>query len=124
MHHPHVHAYDQELQIIERNLRTALLLEVFVQFGFVVALLATAGVFAGGSLPTTPPAAQGYFVVGFLVTIVVIIRTRQMQTAAQRKDMAALQRLNVRLWALVALIFSAILPSIYLYTAAAAMPRR
>ena len=119
-----MHAYDAQLEVVARNLRNALYLELFVQLCFIAAGFAMTGAFAGGSPTSTPPFAKVYIVVSFLVTIVVIVRTRQMQAAAERKDLAALEGMHINRWALVALLFSAILPFIYLNVAAASMPRR
>ena len=116
--------YDEQYNVIGHNLRKAFYVELFVQFCFLAAALAMTGVFAGGSPTSTPLFAKIYIVVAFFVTIVVIIRTRQMEAAARRGDLAALQRLNINAWTVVALLFSAMLPSVYLYAAAASMPRR
>jgi hypothetical protein len=125
MHHSRMNTYgDDQLKLITRNLQLALLVEFLVQVSFIAALFATLGAFNGGEPTTTPFSAQAYIVVGFLVTIVVIIRTFQMQAAAKRGDTDALRRLNVRAWALIAFIFSAIIGGWYLFAAAAYIPRR
>lgn len=113
---------DPSLAFVRRQLRVALWLELFVEFSFVMAMAATLGAFNGGRPTSTPPIAQAYFVVGFLVTVAVAIRTQQTVNAAARGDLATLRRLNPRGWAWIAFVFSAILPSIYLNAAAAAMP--
>lgn len=123
MHDPRVNAHDEQLKAIDRNLRAAYYLALFVEFCFLTAVAATAGAFNGGLPTTTPPSAQIYLVVSFVVTIALIFRIRQMRAAAQRSDMAWLQRSNMRAWALIALVFSAVLPSIYLNTAVALLPR-
>jgi hypothetical protein len=107
------------LATVRHDLMIALGLEVFALFGFVVAILGSLGAFAGGSTPQTPVLAQAYFVVGFVVTVPVIARTKQMLDAVGRKDIAAVKRLDSRALVWVALIFSAMLPAIYLSTAAA-----
>ncbi len=114
--------YDEQYKVIGHNLRNALFLELFVEFSFIVAFFAMLGAFSGGSPVSTPLFAKIYIVVAFLVTIVVIIRTRQMQAAVERHEMAALQRLKVGRWAKIAFLFSAMLPAIYLLEAAAAIP--
>ena len=116
-------ATDPRLQFVTRQLRVALWLELFIEFSFVTAMAATLGAFNGGLPTSTPPIAQAYFVVGFLVTIAVAVRTRQMLNAAARGDLATLRQLNPRAWVWVAFVFSATLPSFYLYAAAVAMPR-
>lgn len=107
---------------VRRNLRTALALEFFVEFGFIVALLGTLGLFNGGQPTTTPPIAMAYFVVGFLVTLAVIARTRRLLDAAETGNSRLVWRLKIRNWAWIALVFSAILPGISLFAAAAATP--
>jgi hypothetical protein len=121
-HHWRVTAADPQLQLVRRDLRNALALEVLVEFSFVLALAATLGAFNGGRPTTTPPLAQVYFVVGFVVTIAVIVRTRKMLDAATAGDLALLRRLNPAALARIAFLFSAFLPSIYLNAAAADMP--
>ena len=112
------------MESVAHNLRIALGLAIFVEFSFVAAFAAMNGAFNGGQPTTTPPLAQVYVVVAFFVTIAVAVRTWQMLKAADAGDRPALIRMNVSRWALVALLFSAMLPSIYLYTAAAALPRQ
>src|SRR6476646_7523595 len=92
---------------VRRWLRAALALEVFVEFGFLVALTATMGVFIGGQPTTTPPIAVAYFVVGFLVTLAVFVRTRRLLDAAEVGNPRLLWRLNIRTWAWIAVVFSA-----------------
>ncbi len=117
-----VTAPDPRLELVRRQLRIALWLELFIEFSFVMAMAATLGAFNGGLPTSTPPIAQAYLVVGFLVTIAVAVRTQQMLNAAARGDLTTLRRLNPRAWAWIAFVFSAILPSIYLNAAAAATP--
>jgi hypothetical protein len=107
---------------VRRYLRTALALEFFVEFGFFVALLATAGLFNGGQPTTTPPVAQAYFIVGFIVTLFVIPRTRRLLDAASNGNARSLWRLRFRRWAWIAFIFSAVLPGMALLAAVAATP--
>jgi hydrogenase/urease accessory protein HupE len=109
---------------VRRNLRTAFALEFFVEFGFIVAILATAGLFNGGQPTTTPPVAEAYFVIGFVVTLAVIARTRRLLDAVETVNPAALYRLKITRWAWIALVFSAILPGISLLAAASALPPR
>ena len=111
------------LETVAHNLRVALGLAIFVEFSFIAAGLAIAGAFNGGGPTTTPLGAKVYLVAGFVVTIGVIVRTWQMLKAAERGDRAALVPHEHRAWALVAVLFSAILPSIYLVQAATALPR-
>ena len=107
------------LLTVRHNLVIALLLQVFVIFSFVVAILATFGAFAGGSTPHTPLVAQAYLAIGLVLTIAGAIRTKTMLDALDRGDIGTLKRLNSGLWVGVAWVFSAILPAIYLSTAAA-----
>ena len=101
----------------------ALALCLFVEFSFVAALLAVSGAFNDGRPTTTPPLAAAYLVVGFMVTIAVALRTWQMLKVAERGDLAELARMHLGTWTLIALLFSAMLPAVYLNAAAAAMPR-
>jgi hypothetical protein len=112
---------DDALKTIERELGYALAVEVFVEFSFVVAMLATGGAFNGGQPTTTPPGAVAYFVIGFIVTIGVIVRTGQMRSAARRGDIDALRKMHLRALTFIALVFSAILPSYFLSDAAAVL---
>ena len=107
------------LLTVRHNLVMALLLQVFVTFSFIVAILSTLGAFAGGSTPHTPVVAQAYLVVGLVLTIAGAIRTKKMLDALDRADIGALKRLNSGLWVGVAWVFSALLPGIYLSAAAA-----
>ena len=109
---------DERLSAIDRTLRLALGLEVFVEIGFIVAILAYNGAFNGGQPTTTPPAAIAYTVISLFVTIAVIGRSVSMVMMARRGDIAGLRRVHVQLWVGIALVFSAILPSIYLQVAA------
>ncbi len=117
-------AGDGRRKAVVRDLQIALGLAVFMELGFIVALLALAGAFSGGSPTTTPFMAQAYLVVGFVLTIAVIVRTARMLRVAQRSDVGALQGMHIRLWAAIAFVFSAILPSIYLNVAANALNGR
>jgi len=113
---------DAWIRPARRSLRTAYALELFVEFGFIIALAATMGTFNGGQPTTTPPYVQAYFVVGFLVTLAVIARTRRLLDAVEIGNPRALWRLNIRTWAWIALLFSAVLPGMSLFAAAAAVP--
>jgi hypothetical protein len=109
------------LATVKHDLVLALMLEIFATFGFSVAIVASLGAFSGGSTPNTPLLAQAYFVVGIVVTIAVIVWTKRMLNAAGRRDVPALRRLDSNTWVLVAWIFSAILPGIYLSAAMVAI---
>jgi hypothetical protein len=107
---------------VRRYVRTALYLEFLVEFGFFVALLATAGLFNGGQPTTTPLIAEAYFIVGFIVTLFVIPRTRRLHDAAENGNAHRLWHLHLRAWAWVAFVFSAVLPGIALLAAVARTP--
>jgi hypothetical protein len=113
---------DTWVRPVRRWLRVALLLEFFVEFSFIVAMLATVGVFSGGLPTTTPTIAVAYFAVGFLVTLAVIARTRRLLDAANTANPTHVWRLDIRRWAWIALVFSAILPGIALFTAVSSLP--
>jgi hypothetical protein len=115
-------ASDSWTRSVRRSLRTAFLLELFVEFGFLVALLAIGGMFNGGQPTTTPPIAQAYIVIGFVVTLAVIVRTRRLLDAAATGNATLLWRLHFRAWAWIALIFSAILPGLSLLAAVTGTP--
>jgi predicted Co/Zn/Cd cation transporter (cation efflux family) len=110
-------------RLLARDLRAALAVALFVELGFVVAILALAGVFNGGQPTTTPALAVAYILVGAVVTIAVVVRTAQMLRTAQRGDVDALRRLHVRAWTWVAFVFSAVLPSFFLNDAATILDR-
>ena len=114
---------DSWVRPVRRWLRTALALEFFVEFGFLVALAATAGLFNGGQPTTTPFVAVAYFAIGFVVTIAVIVRTLRFLDAVEVVRPEAIWRLNLRRWAWIALVFSAILPGIALLSAVSRLPR-
>ena len=108
---------------IERDLRNALAVLVFVELGFLVALLALGGMFNGGRPTSTPPFAVAYLIASPIVTIAVIFRTWQMLKTTQRGDLVSLRRMNLRPWSLIAFVFSAILPTFFLDDAAVALNR-
>jgi hypothetical protein len=113
---------DTWVRPVRRWLRAALVLEFFVEFSFLVAMLATLGLFNGGQPTTTPTIAVAYFVVGLLVTLAVIARTRRLLDAANTANPTRVWRLDIRRWAWIALIFSAILPGIALFSAMSSLP--
>jgi hypothetical protein len=112
---------DPALVAIRRTLPGALALAAFAEFGFVVSIAATLGAFSGGEVTHTPPQAQAYFLVGLVVTVFVLLRTRSLIAAADRADVAALRRLASGTFVLVAYLFSAILPGMMLASARAAI---
>jgi hypothetical protein len=108
---------------VRRSLRISLYLAFFVEFSFLVAMVAVMGLFNGGQPTTTPPIAGAYFAVGFLVTLAVIMRTRRLIDAVDTANPRLVWRLDIRRWAWIAFVFSAILPGIYLFAAMARLPR-
>ena len=114
-------AGDPRLKLVRSNLRKALALEIFVEFSFVVALLAVLGAFNGGRPTTTPPFAVAYLVVSFLVTIGAIVLTRRVLGAVTAGNLTGLRRrITVLVW--ITFFFSAFLPPVYLNAAAASLP--
>ena len=111
------------LVAIRQSLVWALALAVFVEFADIVAIAATLGAFSGGSPTHTPPLAVAYLFVSFVVTVVVIVRTRRLIGAADRGDVDMLRRLASGTFVLVAYLFSAILPGIMLASARAGIMR-
>jgi len=106
---------------LAHNLSVALALLVLFEVSFFAALLATFGAFNGGQPTTTPPSAQAYFAIGLVITPIVIVFTLRMKAAARAHDLRQLGVLRVDMWALVALLFSGILPGIYLHSVAVLM---
>jgi hypothetical protein len=113
---------DSWVRPVRRYLRMALALEFIVELGFLVGMMAVMGVFNGGQPTNTPPIVAAYFAIGFLVTVPLIMTTRRLIDAAETANPRRLWRLNIRTWAWIAIIFSAVLPGIALLAAVSRLP--
>jgi putative membrane protein len=116
------------LSSIQTYLLVALIFEILTFVSAVWGLYGTiGGILAISSASVSPIGAYfalgslviglGYLLLAIVLTIPVTIRTNKMRNACYTGDIAALKKLNSVGWAIVALIFSLVIPGIMLLVA-------